>query len=92
MNNALTIVAACGVIGAYIAIRMGKNGRVVVQAKMEEWWLRMSYVKLTNLGKKEAELAAEWITYVFGTFGSKRRILIVAVLGAAYFADVCSTT
>jgi len=87
INNALIIIAACGGIGAYIDIRIGQKGREVVQAKMQEWWLWMSYVKLRNLGKKEAELAAEWMTRFFGTFGSRRRLLITAALGAAYFIE-----
>jgi len=87
INNALIVIAASGVIGAYIDIRIGKKGRAAVQTRMEEWWLLMSYVKLTNLGKTEASLAAKWMTLLFGTFGSTKRVSIVVVLGAAYFIE-----
>jgi hypothetical protein len=77
-GKALAIVAAFGVVGAFIDFYIGKPGERRVRDWLETWWLRLSYVHWGNIGREEALLAVQVIDRLFGErFFSWKRIGVV---------------
>lgn len=60
--EALPLVA----LGAFIDFYIGKGGQKVLRSKLENWWIRLSYIKLTNFGAREAEFSKRAFDYLFG--------------------------
>jgi hypothetical protein len=80
-GKALAIVAAFGVVGAFIDFYIGKPGQRRVRDWLETWWLRLSYVHWGNFGREEALFAVQVIDRVFGRrLFSVRRVIAVVVL------------
>ena len=65
-GSVLTIVAAFGVVGAFIDFYIGKPGQQRVRSWLETWWLRLSYVRWGNLGREEALFAVQVMDRLFG--------------------------
>jgi hypothetical protein len=79
-GNALTIVAAFGVVGAFIDFYIGKRGQQRVQDWLETWWLRLSYVRWGSFGREEALFAVQVMDRLFGRrLVSIHRLIVVAV-------------
>ena len=55
--EALATVAASGGVGAFIDFWIGRAGQQRVRGWLETWWLRFSYVRLSNFGREEALFA-----------------------------------
>jgi hypothetical protein len=80
-GKALAIVAAFGVVGAFIDFYIGKPGQRRVRDWLETWWLRLSYVHWGNFGREEALFAVQVIDRVFGRrLFSVRRVIAVGVV------------
>jgi hypothetical protein len=80
-GNALTTVAACGVVGAFIDFYIGKRGQQRVKGWLETWWLRLSDVRQGNFGREEALFAVQILDGLFGRrLFSVRRITAIAVI------------
>ena len=65
-GKALAIVAAFGVVGAFIDFYIGKPGQRRVRDWLETWWLRLSYVCWGNIGQEEALFAVQVMDRLFG--------------------------
>jgi hypothetical protein len=73
-------IAACAGIGAAVDFYLGKSGAQRINRRLEDWWLRLSYVKWRRFGQEEAQIAVERMDTLFGSFISLRRVKIVVVL------------
>jgi hypothetical protein len=83
IEGALTTIAACGGIGAFIDFWIGKRGQRRVRDWLETWWLRFSYVNLKNFGREEARFAIATMDKVLGRgFFSRKRFVSFAILEA----------
>ena len=87
--NALTTVAACGGVGAFIDFYIGKRGQQRVKGWLETWWLRLSYVRWGNFGREEALFAVRAIDRLFGRrLFSFRRITAALVIAIGSFCII----
>jgi predicted outer membrane lipoprotein len=83
-GSALTIVAAFGIVGAFIDFYIGKRGQQRVREWLETWWLRLSYVRWGNIGREEALFAVQVMDRLFGErFFSWKRIGLVILVTLA---------
>lgn len=62
----LETVAACAGTGAFIDFWIGRAGQERVKKQLEDWWLRLSYVRWGNFGREEATFALEVFEKGFG--------------------------
>jgi hypothetical protein len=89
LANALTTIAACAGVGAFIDFWIGRTGEKCARAWLEDWWLRMSYVRLGNFGREEALVAIQGLEKLFGRrLFSIQRLLVslsVVILFTAVF-------
>jgi hypothetical protein len=84
VESALSTIAACGGVGAFIDFWIGKRDEKRVRDWLETWWLRLSYVNWGNLGREEALFAIQVIDYLFGRkFFSPRRMIAATALTLA---------
>jgi hypothetical protein len=80
-GNALTSVAACGGMGAFIDFYIGKRGQQRVRGWLETWWLKLSYVRWGNFGREEALFAVQVMDRLFGRrLFSVRRMTSVTII------------
>jgi hypothetical protein len=81
IDSALSTIAACSGVGAFIDFWIKKRGQERVRDWLETWWLRFSYVRWGNLGREEAIFAVQVIDYAFGRkFFSARRMIVAGVI------------
>ncbi|WP_284310950.1 hypothetical protein [Labrys miyagiensis] len=80
MGAAIATIGFFSCLGAFIDFMLGKAGQTAVKKRLEDWWLRMSYVRWGNFGREEALFAAVTITRTFGLTFSFRRIVISLAL------------
>src|SRR5271168_4053160 len=52
LSDALETVVACGGVGALIDFWIGRTGQDRVREWLTEWWIRLSYVRWGNFGRK----------------------------------------
>jgi hypothetical protein len=84
MGSALSTVAACGGVGAFIDFLMSKSDQKRLRDWLETWWLRFSYVDARSFGREEALYALAVIDRVLGRkFLSYRRLLSTTLIGVA---------
>jgi hypothetical protein len=80
-SSALTTIAACGGVGAFIDFYIGRRGQQRVRDWLETWWLKFSDVKWGNLGREEALFAARLIDRLCGSrIFSVRRLISTVIL------------
>jgi hypothetical protein len=83
IEGALSTIAACAGVGAFIDFWIGKRGDKRVRDWLETWWLRFSYVNVKNFGREEALYAIAILDSLFGQrLASGRRLTAVAVAAA----------
>jgi len=83
-TNILTTIAASGVIGGYIDFWLGKKGAKRVRELLEDWWLRLGYVRLGNFGREETLFAVNVMDFLFGrSLFSKRRLVSCGAVALA---------
>lgn len=70
-------IAAFCFIGAFIDFYIGKSGQQAVKKKLEDWWLKSSYLKWSEFGRDEAFFASRLIYFMFGTTFSMKRMKIL---------------
>jgi hypothetical protein len=88
-GKALAIVAAFGVVGAFIDFYIGKSGQRRVRDWLETWWLRLSYVRWGNIGREEALFAVQVMDRLFGRqLFSVKRIIVVILLIISVFVTL----
>jgi len=61
----IAFIATAGFIGAFIDFYIGKSGQAAVRKSLEDWWLRLEYVRWGNFGRKEALFAVSVIDKIF---------------------------
>jgi hypothetical protein len=77
------IVWALGACTGLIAIAEfygGKELRDWVKARLEDWWLRLSYLRIPNVGLAEAKFASASIQKLFGKTLSVRRAAVCVLI------------
>lgn len=81
-----SVLIGCG-LGAFIDFYIGKKGQEQLKSRLEDFWIRTSYVKFGNFGQKEAYFTAHILRNMFGkkTF-SLQRILSSFTFCAIIFA------
>jgi len=83
-GNALTVVAACGVVGVFIDFYIGKPGQQRVRDWLQAWRVRLSDVRWGNLGREEVAFAVKVMDGLFG----RRLFSVKRVIGVALVAIV----
>jgi hypothetical protein len=74
------IVAACGGAGYVIDWWIGKAAQQRLKDRLETWWLTLSDVRWSNVGREEALFAVRVMDRLFGDrlFSFKRMIVVIA--------------
>lgn len=81
IGKALSVVAIFGGVGAIMDFWIGREGQKRVRNRIEDWWLRMSYINLRSFGREESLFAVEVIDRLFGRkFFSERRLVSVSIV------------
>ena len=88
-KQALTVIGGCAALGAAIDFWLGRDGAKVIKGALETSYLWLADVKMRNFGRKEAELAVEWLDAMAGRYlFSWRRLkasAITVMLAVVYF-------
>lgn len=85
LTAALGTVAASAFVGAFLDFWMGRQGQDRVKKWLEDWWLRLSYVRWGNFGREEALYAIRAMDALIGPqFFSTKRV------GASIAAGIIS--
>lgn len=84
--SALAWVAAIAAVGGFVDFIIGSRGQAVVRNRLEEYWIRFSYVKPANAGRSEALFAAEIIDNIFELRNANRQILIFFIVSIGVFS------
>ncbi|TDH58252.1 hypothetical protein E2C06_33605 [Dankookia rubra] len=86
LKETLTLVASFGALGAFIDFSLSEQQQKRIRSFLEEWWIRFSYVKLSNFGREELAFTIQSIDKFFGSsIFSVRRLISVSVI---YFVSL----
>jgi hypothetical protein len=93
LAGAVSTIAACVGVGAFIDFYIGKSGQKHLRDWLETWWLRFSYVNARNFGREEALFAVSVMDRLFGRrFFSLRRLCAVAILAVVSLVSPLAAT
>jgi hypothetical protein len=73
-------VAAFGIVGACIDFSLGRSGRKRVKEQLADWWFKLSTLQWRSFGREEVKFAVQKMDDIFGSFFSRRRLIILLML------------
>lgn len=74
-NTIVWALGACTTIIAFAEFYGGKELQQWIKVKLEDWWLRLSYIRMPNVGLAEAVFTERILRTLLGKTFSMRRLL-----------------